>query len=1159
MRIKASRQSVFLLVMGLVIIAFGGIVYSLTAANLANTAPSNNSVVYDEVQANYSFQCTYTAGGSEAPVNMSILMNVSSGAFKAVANVTMADPQSGTPQNMTVNISNVTAKVDGSYGWKCAANFSETATDDVYINSSAINVIWLDTTAPTASGITSMKLGGYSTAQDNGTVNDTTTTVEVYFNQTLEFNFGNYTLSVINLSSMKALQNISATNISNTTINASSLPPNTSILFRITACEATSSDFTTPRCTDDVAGNDTTYILDSDIGSIEIQAYANNTFLTNGANATINFTASDANLRSCAFYFNSSGDISNSLTEMELNLSKTAEIGVVADGKNRNFSWGISVADGNYSIRVGCTDAASYSRNSSTWNIIFDSLSPSSNLLGIATTDNYTFAVATAATRVVLNWSNATGESADGAKDTNFREYNLQIANSSDFADVSLVVNTSITDWTNTSYNVSSDLFSSDKAYHWMVITYDLAGNSNTSLVTGESDLYTNLTFTIDGSVPIINHSSPPTGIWLNNDTDDYMHGNDGDGDGVGLNLSFTPADGNISACIIHIGTNTSNFDQDNTTNTTVSNNVLIAYNITDTANAGILPDGNYTWNVWCNDSAGQTAWMNDSGNFTFFMDRKAPTLATPINISVGGNEVANNTLINTLTPTMNWLNVSEANFANYSVQCCLNATCQPVGGALNSTSAAVNDVSTTSVAIGAVANDNSSGSSTYYCRVVARDKAENINVSSDTVGFRVDATAPTMDLLSGTDVSATNTLKSDTVYITTNTVILNLTVNEQNPSACELWTNISGTWAVTYENLSLDSEDMPQDYTTGNFNMTAEINASGDTTITNTSYIWNVMCNDSATDTNEGWLNSSANFTFFVSTDSAPTIASPDNNSMRVNRLINFTVVDTGTAGINQSSINVTVGLGDDGVNSSFQPSVCNAITNGFDCTYRENDLRAGAGGNLIRINARDNAGQNQEFHLNITTSAAENQNLTLVSGWNLVSTPLILENSSLDDVLAGAPNNNVSKVYYYDGSSWTTWYKEAADTLTTIVPLRGYWMYAETPIEMQLYGNLTSGVPSQAYGLTNPLELTADNWYLIGYYNSPISEATVVDNALNELCAGTCSSATAYFDSIYRYDKAAATTTSIARSIWDTEEVFNTTEGFWIRMNAADTLIDT
>ena len=96
---------------------------------------------------------------------------------------------------------------------------------------------------------------------------------------------------------------------------------------------------------------------------------------------------------------------------------------------------------------------------------------------------------------------------------------------------------------------------------------------------------------------------------------------------------------------------------------------------------------------------------------------------------------------------------------------------------------------------------------------------------------------------------------------------------------------------------------------------------------------------------------------------------------------------------------------------------------------------------------------------------------NITLATGWNLISLPLIPDNTDINNIicaanLASANPSNISLVYSFNTSSgqWMYWNGTGASTIHSIVDGRGYWFYADAADILTLYGT-AAGHPGPDY----------------------------------------------------------------------------------------------
>ena len=87
------------------------------------------------------------------------------------------------------------------------------------------------------------------------------------------------------------------------------------------------------------------------------------------------------------------------------------------------------------------------------------------------------------------------------------------------------------------------------------------------------------------------------------------------------------------------------------------------------------------------------------------------------------------------------------------------------------------------------------------------------------------------------------------------------------------------------------------------------------------------------------------------------------------------------------------------------------------------------------------------------VTLHVRSSHNITLSTGWNLVSLPVIPDNTSIVDVTA-AINTTVSIIWYYNANTATwLWYVPGnpASTLSTIEDGKGYWFLMNSPAALE------------------------------------------------------------------------------------------------------------
>jgi hypothetical protein len=123
--------------------------------------------------------------------------------------------------------------------------------------------------------------------------------------------------------------------------------------------------------------------------------------------------------------------------------------------------------------------------------------------------------------------------------------------------------------------------------------------------------------------------------------------------------------------------------------------------------------------------------------------------------------------------------------------------------------------------------------------------------------------------------------------------------------------------------------------------------------------------------------------------------------------------------------------------------------------------------------------ATQQQTIVLGLVTT----YDISLSTGWNLISLPLIPDNSSIENVLAGlnVPIENVEVIWYYDAATgnWLVYTPgPAPDTLLTMEDGKGYWIKMSAPATLTVHGVVISLPPAAP-----PTYSVLLGWNLIGF----------------------------------------------------------------------------
>lgn len=228
----------------------------------------------------------------------------------------------------------------------------------------------------------------------------------------------------------------------------------------------------------------------------------------------------------------------------------------------------------------------------------------------------------------------------------------------------------------------------------------------------------TNFTFKVDTTIPVLSESSPAENSW---DTDGV----------IVFNVNVTEA--NPDSCILNFNLNNTsgNFGEFNYSLNTQHyfDQTWVNFSLA-AANATVYADdeGNYIWNVSCNDSAGN---ILQSPPITFYIDTIAPetNVTAPTNGSTSTD----------WTPNIHWLNVTNStNFSHYAVLIDNDSDFNSPEYQENVTTATQNY---TTVSTGL------SGDVTYYINVTAYDLAGNKGKDRSGFLYSTDSTCHTLYL----------------------------------------------------------------------------------------------------------------------------------------------------------------------------------------------------------------------------------------------------------------------------------------------------------------------------------------------------------------------------------------------------------------------------
>jgi uncharacterized protein (DUF2249 family) len=656
------------------------------------------------------------------------------------------------------------------------------------------------------------------------------------------------------------------------------------------------------------------FTVDTDAPNVTLVSPANGTVFTiSSVNLTFNSTDTVHTSAFCSLYIDG---IINQVNSSVLN------------GTNTNFT-ASSIADGNHTWRVECTDAAGFTGVSSTWNFIVDTTAPSVALISPSNGSS------TNSSSVTFTFQ---------ANDTDPLPMNCSI-----FLDGGLnSTNASVQSTTVTSFPISGI---SNGFHTWLVQCKDGANHTTNS---------TTFNFLVDTAAPVVNLSAPANTTAFSVTTVDFSFNAT---DNINLPMtcrlfidnilsatnSSTQNNTNTTFHVIGIATGFHSWRvecTDNASNTGISqtwdfssatdapivllnlpsnaaifttpsvrfnftatdavhpafNCSLVLDGVINATNAstqnntltnfvvGGIQDGNHTWLVQCTDPAGFTGV---NGTRSFIVDTSAPALA----------------LIS--PPNSTSFNVSSVTFtfqANDTDPLPMNCSIFLDGG-LNSTNASVQSATVTSFPISGI----TSGFHTWS--VQCRDGG-NHTTTSATRTFLIDTQAPVVTL---------NLPANNTIFNVTN-VNFNFTATDNIllPMNCRLY----------IDNFLTASNPSTANNTLTNFFVIG---------VADGVHYWRVECTDNASNTG---ISQSWNFT--VDTD-APnvTLVSPAIGTLFNASAVTFTFNSTDTV-----HTNAFCSLFIDGIINQVNSSVLNGTNTNFTASSIAD------GNHTWRVECTDGAG---------------------------------------------------------------------------------------------------------------------------------------------------------------------------------------------------------
>jgi len=466
----------------------------------------------------------------------------------------------------------------------------------------------------------------------------------------------------------------------------------------------------------------------------------------------------------------------------------------------------------------------------------------------------------------------------------------------------------------------------------------------------------------------------------------------------------------------------------DKTASATVNNDTDIAYEV-----GSALTDGTIAVNISITDYMGNTKWQN----WTFVVDTVAPTLAldTP----------AENDNVSTSTV---WINGTYNDTAGSGVN--TSSLVVKVNGSVPTFDSA-------SITSGYYNYSTTLSDGSHNVTVDVSDYAGNA-AEQELVNFTVDTQAP--------DVTANPTTYpgSQSAAKTGDTVTLNATVTDDG----------SGVSSVTVNTSTINSTQ-----TSVTLTQVGSTNYYNGTVVVGTSSNGTMSCAVNATD-NRGHSNTSISLSVIVdnTAPSAPVVTDDGASTTSTTQLhANWTSTDS-----ESEIVEYFYAIG----NTSGGTEIVDWTSTGTTAEVIRTGLTLTAGQTYyFTVKAQNGVGDNSTAGnsdgITVLTSATTSYDINLVPGWNLVSTPLIPDNTAIGTVLSGM--NHVDGVYAYDAlnATWVSYIPAAGvHDLTDITAGKGYWFEMSASETLTITGSfLGEG------GETPPTYPVYVGWNLIGFHS--------------------------------------------------------------------------
>lgn len=307
--------------------------------------------------------------------------------------------------------------------------------------------------------------------------------------------------------------------------------------------------------------------------------------------------------------------------------------------------------------------------------------------------------------------------------------------------------------------------------------------------------------------------SNPPTITLDSPDDNTYTKSNNS-------LLKYTPIDtSNPETCLLY--SNESGGWGINQTNASYVSGVQILVNLSaNFTSTGLMsnlitndsqPDGEYIWNVLCNDSANNLVWAEDT-NRTFTIDTLFPT-DTSFTLPPNG------TVSSDSTPYISWNRTTEIHFVEYIIRVSTET--------INFTSNVFQTLIISDITINETNLSNLPDDVEYFIVVTASDLAGNEKNTTTILTYSVDATPPVPTLI----------FPANNSYSPNSTVNFTVSVLDNNPDTCQLWLSNS---TAGLGSLTINKSDI-------NMKNSTVTNITSSTNLDDGIYKFNIECNDSA------------------------------------------------------------------------------------------------------------------------------------------------------------------------------------------------------------------------------------------------------------------------------------------------------------------------